>query len=190
MKDRPLHFGRKQKPPAICECDHLLGSHADKELDSAQPCQVILLSPSRPSSNDAPQGLCPCTVYRRKGSVRKGTKRSIVKHAKAAERKGADYVEGFRIPSTGKASLPDAVALGPDGGELLAVEVKHRRITKSRKDAMRQAMHAARGRRGAPIPCLIEIDKPGLGKQDGMDLISFLAEDWRKIAERLEGTDG
>lgn len=163
MPDRPITFAVHKKPPAICECGLPEYEH-------------LLYS-------------CPCKDFRRKGSVRKGTRRSIAKHAKAAERKAADYVDGFRIPSTGKASQPDAVALGPNGGELLAVEVKHRRITKTRKDAMRQAMHAARGRRGAPIPCLIEIDKPGGGKQDGMDLISFLAEDWPKIAERLGGQE-
>ncbi len=177
MKDRPITFAVHKKPPAICECEHELHEHSDVTGECSHLMEKVGLR----------SWACDCMQFRRKGALRKGTRRSIAKHAKAAERKAADYVDGFRIPSTGKASQPDAVALGPDGGELLAVEVKHRRITKARKDAMRQAMHAARGRRGAPIPCLIEIDKPGPGKQDGMDLVSFLAEDWRRIKERLGG---
>ncbi len=166
MTDR-IHFGRKQKPEAVCaNCGEALHRHS--ALSEGQPGLF----------ND-------CPGFRRKGAKTKGSKRSIHKYSKAAERKAADYLRGRRMPNTGRAPQLDVVAYGPDGDELMGAEVKHGTITKRRKDAMTQAVLAARGRGKGLIPCLVEIDKPGRGSGEGVDMVSLRAQDWERLLERL-----
>lgn len=148
-----LDYGRKRDPAAwareVCRnCghgryEHLLPYVGGDDDDRTGPCR----SPG-----------CSCPEYRRKGSIPRKRKQSIVKEAKSAERDFAVIMGGERLPSTGQPQKPDV-----DGGWWV-MEVKHRRIPKWIVDALDQATLAARGRKGAPLALVGLKDKPGLGK--------------------------
>jgi hypothetical protein len=166
MPDRPIAFAVHKKPPALCECGHELHEHNEDGRVYGK-CSV-------PG--------CDCIQYRRKGALRKGTKRNIRSYAIKAQRLWA-RIAGF-INREGHGA--DSLFYGPDGEPLLLAEHKHRPAPSYWEKDMNQARSYARGAKGRPFPVCGYTSKPGTGTPSRRYMV-IDAEDWPKIAERLGG---
>ena len=89
-----------------------------------------------------------------------GKRKRTLRQSKDAERRVAKLLGGVRLPTDGKTNLPDV-----DCGWMV-VEVKNFPIWQRLKDAVYQAKRAAAGRKGAPLPTVALVDKPGHGGQE------------------------
>ena len=173
----------RQSPPCKCGPEHWRMLHPR----TGAQCEGGAYEEARPEGGTVLVRPCDCTRYRPAKGVNVVSKRSTLKYAKAAENKAPDKLGRFwgarRFAGPGE---PDWVMYGRDGDDLLAGETKHRKITEARKEALREAHAHAKGRRGAPLAPLYEVDKPGPGSREGvLEIISFTIDDLVEYTERI-----
>lgn len=147
--------------PVLCECGDREEDHYITELGSAcKKCQT-------------------CLRFRRKGAVRKGTRRSVRSYGIKAQRLWAQAA-GFHNREGHRA---DSVYFGPDGTVALVAE--HKQKGRFPWGEVEAAMQQAKSYcQAGAFPCVGHTTKPGPGKS-AQQYIVFRAEDWLRIVERL-----